>query len=199
MNAESISKSKTIVITIISMLLINIGLTSLIKAQINLEKIKTIHFIKATGNDSLFCVSSEENKDLRLYRTILFVEKNGDGLKLIKQYHFVDAYTVKYLIDDFNGDNENEVLTIDMDETYFSINIYSFTHFGKDFKIDRSFTKSNLYIPTTEIPNTSFNVYQLITDEKQNKILRFFSATSKDIIKKTDILYDKKKKRYVCR
>lgn len=159
--------------------------------------IKKYHYVYSNEIDTVYYVSTIENNELRdSGRGCLFILNSGKE-KVLGSFYFEDAYTFIYHIADYNMDGINEVLTVDMDESYYNISIFQVFDNDEGITIERVFKKDNLFIPQIKIPSAVDNIYEIVEGKGGNiKFIKFFEGRENDKVIKFRVGYDAKEKRF---
>jgi hypothetical protein len=166
--------------------------------QIKLSDVEKYHFLSVAGDDTVFFASTTENDKLKgMGRGCLFFKRSSGSSVLLEQEFFGDSYTLEFIVDDFSGDGVNDVLTLDMDEAYYSITIFQIKRIDRKFSIEKSYQKGNLYIPKKDVPGTIHNILQVGGRGKAGKPLKFFYADERNEIHTLVLKFDSKTKRWL--
>lgn len=166
-------------------------------SQISLQNINKSHIISVNAKDTLYFALTTENPNLRsMGRMVFFYLKSSDIYTSILSHSFEDSYTIDYLIDDFDHDGIKDVLTIDKDETSYSITIYRTNFIRHKYQVKTVFKKENLYLTHKDIPGSINGIFKVKRHKGIVESLLFFEGKRNGSISSFGVRYNRVKKRF---
>jgi hypothetical protein len=184
---------QNLIILIILSIFINFSYCQNIKFN-ELDSNSVFSIVGNIKNDTIIFMYSGENKKMEfLGRLVIFAKKDKSKYFIISEYEFIDVFTIKYIINDFDEDGINEVLVIPMDEAYYDLYLFKISNYEK-IKIDKVLLKENLWTPQKE----NFGIYKV----RRNNIgkiscIYFFDETEDGKIISYRFYFSKEKNKFI--